>query len=388
MRDGWFACSLKDVAKVAKGKLPKIKNDTGVGLPYLTASYLRTNKPDFWVEDCEGSLTADRGDCLILWDGAGAGDLFSAEPGVVSSTMALVKLQDHRVNRDYLTLAISSQSSYIKETCRGTTVPHVSPHAIANMKLSIPPLSQQKRIVDLMAAVDAYIETLQHQLDNAKRCRGGLLCDLLTAGGEGWVDATLGDFADVVGGGTPSTSIPENWDGDIIWLTPTEVTSQDGKILTDSIRKISEQGLKSSGAQMLPKGSVILTSRASVGFVAISGVELCTNQGFQSLIPKESVLAEFLMYWIQNNRLEFESRSAGSTFKEISKSNVKSIKICVPPIPEQQRIVDLISSIDELTNRIESNLSATKTFRSALLTELLSGKHVIPATYDELIGAA
>ena len=189
---------------------------------------------------------------------------------------------------------------------------------------------------------------------------------------DGWVETSLGEIAEVVGGGTPSTTIGEYWDGDIVWLTPTEITSQDGTVVSDSIRKITDLGFKNSGAQMLPRDSVILTSRASVGFVALSGKELCTNQGFQSLIPKPSVLSKFLMFWIQQNRSEFESRSAGSTFKEISKSNVKSIKLQLPPLPEQKRIVDLISSVDSYIEALQQQLDSVKRSRNAVLHELLT----------------
>jgi type I restriction enzyme S subunit len=189
---------------------------------------------------------------------------------------------------------------------------------------------------------------------------------------DGWVETSLGEIAEVVGGGTPSTTIGEYWDGDIVWLTPTEITSQDGTVVSDSIRKITDLGFKNSGAQMLPRDSVILTSRASVGFVALSGKELCTNQGFQSLIPKPSVLSKFLMFWIQQNRPEFESRSAGSTFKEISKSNVKSIKLQLPPLPEQKRIVDLISSVDSYIEALQQQLETAKRSRNAVLHELLT----------------
>jgi type I restriction enzyme S subunit len=189
---------------------------------------------------------------------------------------------------------------------------------------------------------------------------------------DGWSETSLGDIAEVIGGGTPSTTIAEYWDGDIVWLTPTEITSQDGKVVSDSIRKITDMGFKNSGAQMLPRDSVILTSRASVGYVALAGRELCTNQGFQSLIPKQSVLAKFLMFWIQQNRPEFESRSAGSTFKEISKSNVKSIKLQLPSLPEQKRIVDLISSVDSYIEALQQQLETAKRLRNAVLHELLT----------------
>lgn len=189
---------------------------------------------------------------------------------------------------------------------------------------------------------------------------------------DGWIETSLGEIAEVIGGGTPSTTIAEYWDGDIIWVTPTEITAQDGKVVSDSIRKITDLGLKNSGAQILSRNSVILTSRASVGYVALAGKDLCTNQGFQSLIPKHSVLAKFLMYWIQQNRPEFESRSAGSTFKEISKSNVKSIKLKLPPLPEQKRIVDLISSVDSYIEALQQQLESAKKSRNAVLHELLT----------------
>jgi type I restriction enzyme S subunit len=203
---------------------------------------------------------------------------------------------------------------------------------------------------------------------------------------DGWVETYLGEIAEVIGGGTPSTSIAEYWDGDIVWLTPTEITSQDGKVVSDSARKITDLGFKNSGAQMLPRDSVVLTSRASVGYVALAGKDLCTNQGFQSLIPKQSVLAKFLMFWIQQNRAEFESRSAGSTFKEISKSNVKSIKLQLPSLLEQKRIVDLITSVDDYIESLQQKLGAAKKSRAAVLYELLAadGGNWVETTLGEV----
>ena len=188
---------------------------------------------------------------------------------------------------------------------------------------------------------------------------------------KGWTETTLGEIAEVIGGGTPSTTNPAFWDGDVIWLTPTEVTALDGKVVEDSVRKISKAGLVGSGARLLPAGTVILTSRASIGFVALAGVDLTTNQGFQSLIPSKNVLSRFLMFWIQHNRNEFESRSAGSTFKEISKSNVKSIRINLPPLTEQKRIVDLISSVDDYVNALHQQLDCTLRTKSSLLEKEL-----------------
>ena len=189
---------------------------------------------------------------------------------------------------------------------------------------------------------------------------------------DNWTETTIGDIAEVIGGGTPSTSKPEYWNGDIIWLTPTEVTAVDGKMISGSVRTITQEGLRNSGARLLPIGTVILTSRASVGFVALAGVELTTNQGFQSLITNKLTIPKFLMMWIQANREEFDSRSAGSTFKEISKTNVKSIAIHLPPIAEQRRIVDVVSSVDAYIDALQQQVDAARTARNAVLHELLT----------------
>ena len=188
MREGWVDYKFKDVATAVKGKLPKSKNEDGIGIPYLTASYLRSNQPDYWIENLEGAVTAEDGDCLILWDGAGAGDLFSARRGVVSSTMAVVTTQNSKILREFLTLFISSKADYIKETCRGTTVPHVSPDAIANMELKIPPLPEQKRIVKIINTFDEVIVKTVLTTNQAKELRSGLLSDLL--GGEHEIPAS------------------------------------------------------------------------------------------------------------------------------------------------------------------------------------------------------
>jgi type I restriction enzyme S subunit len=201
---------------------------------------------------------------------------------------------------------------------------------------------------------------------------------------EGWIETTLGEISDVIGGGTPSTSVPEYWGNEIIWLTPTEIVAIDGKTVRDSVRRLSREGLANSGAQILPRGSVILTSRASVGYVAISECELTTNQGFQSLVPGKNVLAYFLMYWIQYNRNEFQSRAAGSTFKEISKANVKSIKLNLPPLSEQKRVADLISSVDTFIAALERHEESARKTRNAVLHEMLSagGDGWIETTLD------
>ena len=189
---------------------------------------------------------------------------------------------------------------------------------------------------------------------------------------EGWVETTLGEVAEVVSGGTPSTSTPEFWDGDVTWITPTEVTANEGKVIFDSTRRLTTAGLNSSSAKLIPAGSVLLTSRATIGAVALAGTELSTNQGFASLVAGERAISRFLMYWCQQNKAEFESRAAGNTFKEISRRKVAEVPLTLPPLAEQRRIVDVIESVDTYIAALEKRAETARTARSALLHNLLS----------------
>ncbi len=188
-------------------------------------------------------------------------------------------------------------------------------------------------------------------------------------------------------GGTPSTKTPEYWNGDIIWITPAEVVANQGDYINDSARKITREGLANSSAKMLPVDTVLLTSRATIGAVALSGVPLATNQGFTSLICGSDLLPRFAMYWCQANTREFIIRSTGNTFREISRKNVAAIQMNLPPLEEQQRIIEIISGADQMLQATEKAIVHTRSLRDGVLINLLSGEHEIPDSYDALLEA-
>ena len=160
-----------------------------------------------------------------------------------------------------------------------------------------------------------------------------------------WEECKLGDVAMVVGGGTPDTNNHKYWNGDIQWFTPSEIGRD--KYVTNSLRTISEEGLNKSSAKLLPIGTILLSSRATVGECSINKVECTTNQGFQSLIPKEYFSKEFVFYLMQTKRKELIRKSCGSTFLEISANEVRKIKIAVPTSKEQEKISKLLALLDE-----------------------------------------
>ncbi|HRQ70174.1 MAG TPA: restriction endonuclease subunit S [bacterium] len=163
-----------------------------------------------------------------------------------------------------------------------------------------------------------------------------------------WKECKLGEVAEVVGGGTPSTSVNEFWNGNISWLTPRDLTGYSKMFISRGERNITQKGLENSSAKLMPKGTVLLTSRAPIGYVAIAENEICTNQGFKNLVlNNEIAFNKFLYYWIKNNQEYLQSIGTGTTFAEISGSVVKNIDILLPPLPEQKAIASVLSSLDD-----------------------------------------
>ena len=168
-----------------------------------------------------------------------------------------------------------------------------------------------------------------------------------------WVDKAVGDIADVVGGSTPSTRDPANFDGDVPWLTPKDLSSPHSRYVKRGERNLSSKGFESCSAQLLPANSVLLSSRAPIGYLAIAANPIATNQGFRSLIVRPAYDHEFLYYWLSGNIEELERHSSGSTFKELSGTALKQIRLRLPVDRDEQRAIARI--LGTLDNKIELN---------------------------------
>lgn len=164
---------------------------------------------------------------------------------------------------------------------------------------------------------------------------------------EGWVGTTLGEVAEIVGGTTPSTKNDSFWNGDIPWITPKDLSGNVSVYIKNGERNVTEIALKNTGIKLLPKNSVLFSSRAPIGYIAINEIPVTTNQGFKSLIPNEESNFKFLYYWLKQNSGNIEKQASGSTFMEVSGAIVKQIPILLPPLPEQVAIADVLSSFDD-----------------------------------------
>ena len=175
-----------------------------------------------------------------------------------------------------------------------------------------------------------------------------------------WKEVTLGEIGTIVGGATPSTKNPLFYDGNIPWLTPKDLSINSNKYILRGERNITPEGFKSCSCKILPKGSVLFSSRAPIGYVAIAATDMCTNQGFKSVIPNEETDSEFLYYLLKYNKDNIASQGSGTTFAEVSGKSMKEIEVFVPKnVSDQRRIASLLSSLDrkiETNNKINAEL--------------------------------
>lgn len=174
-----------------------------------------------------------------------------------------------------------------------------------------------------------------------------------------WKTVKLCELGTIVGGATPATSREEYYNGDIPWLTPKDLAGYTCRYISRGERNITQAGLESCSAKMLPKGTVLFSSRAPIGYVAIAQNEICTNQGFKSVIPNENVNPLFLYYLLKYNKEKIESVGSGTTFKEVSGTTMKNVEVRVPELRTQTKIANILDSIDskiETNNAIYDNL--------------------------------
>ena len=184
----------------------------------------------------------------------------------------------------------------------------------------------------------------------------------------------LGDVCQVVSGATPKTSVEEYWDGDINWVTPADLSKLSGAYISETPRKITEAGFSSCATNLLPENSVLLSSRAPIGHVAINTVPMATNQGFKSLIPGDQILPKFLYYWIMDHKEYLQSLGVGATFKELSKKTVENIKLDIPPLEEQVKQVEIRDLQSMIAQKRERQQELFAELKSATFREMFLGK--------------
>jgi type I restriction enzyme S subunit len=284
-------------------------------------------------------------------------------------------------------------SSYLFRNCQHTgvfarialqttSVAHLGGARFEKLELAWPPLPEQRAIAEALSDVDGLLGGLDRLIAKKRDLKQAAMQQLLTGqtrlpGFHGeWEVKRLGELADIRSGGTPSTSDPKFWDGDVPWCTPTDITAQNGhKYLIETGRKITTLGLKSSSADMIPADSIVMTSRATIGECAVNKVPISTNQGFKNFVPYSTVNVEFLYYLLITQKQGFISLCGGSTFLEIGKGQLTTYEVRIPgKISEQTAIAAVLSDMDAELAALDERREKTRQLKQGMMQELLTGR--------------
>lgn len=189
----------------------------------------------------------------------------------------------------------------------------------------------------------------------------------------GWKMEPLRNLSQVVSGGTPSRYEPKFWrNGEIPWVTPSDITKTAGRFLENAQEKISEIGLRSCSARRLPSGALLMTSRATLGEIRISTREVSTNQGFKSLVPLNGVDGLFLYYQVSQNKERYKALGIGSTFLEVGKRDTENFEILLPPLLQQRRIAEILGAVDEAVEQTEALIAKQQQIKAGLMHDLFT----------------
>jgi type I restriction enzyme S subunit len=273
----------------------------------------------------------------------------------------------------------------------GSTFKEISKSNVKSIKLQLPPLPEQKRIVDLISSVDSYIDALQLQLESAKRSRNAVLHELLTAGGDDWKDVKLSDVTDLITDGSHFS--PKTTEHGIPYVTVRDI--KDGFLDLNNAARINEDSyleLEKNGCRPLPN-DILFSKDGTVGKVAlVLNAEKFVVLSSLAIIRSTNsvILPKFLALTMSSS--EFQRNAIGSktglAIKRIVLKHLRDLRIKVPTISEQQRIIEIISEMDLVISSSLKTFAESANLRTGLLSDLLSGKHEIPLSYDKVIGAA
>lgn len=379
----WKIAKLGKIAIIKTGKLDSNAAVIGGRYPFFTCDP-NTLSIDVWAYDTEAVLLAGNNA-----SGNYTAKYYKGKFNAYQRTYIIESANEEELNIRYLCYALNQQLRLLKTMSSGSTTKFLTVRMLDNLDIPLPSINIQTEIVNILSAYDDLIENNQKQIklleEAAQRIYKEWFVDLRFPGYENtkivdgvpeeWRVASIADICDTVGGGTPSTKIQSYYEkGDILWVTPTDITRNFSLALLDTEKKITPEGLKNSSAKMLPAETILMTSRASVGFFGMCKYEVCTNQGFISCIPKRENLQMYLLFNLKSRIEEIRQKAGGSTYLEISKTVFRELKIILPKdevLAEYQK--DGHDIFDEIYCRTEM-IKSLVDMRNRLLPKLMSGK--------------
>lgn len=279
-------------------------------------------------------------------------------------------------------------NSHLETRTRGAAQPFISYDLLNRVSVYAPIIEMQNKIASTLSAYDRLIENNTRRIRLLEQMAENLYkewfvrfrfpehekVEMVNGLPKGWKIKKVSNVCETMGGGTPTTTNPAYWGGDIKWVTPSDITSKNSLALLKVKGRITEEGLKKSSAKLLPPYTILMTSRASIGFFGICPDSVCTNQGFISIIPNKETFRMYLLYTFKSRKEEIISNANGSTFLEISKGRFRKMKVLVPP----EDILDSFEKKTLLMFKVVLHLEYQNQLlthqRDLLLPRLMSGK--------------
>lgn len=385
---GWQLLPLEDCMAAIidyRGITPR---KSSFGVPLVTAKivkggrlldvneYLPAEDYDDWMR----RGLPEPGDVVMTTE-APLGEIAQLDNRKVALAQRLITLRGKPGLLDNTFLKFLMMSDFVQNQLRarstGTTVLGIKQSELRKVTLVIPTLDEQRAIAYIMGTLDEKIEINKRINQTLQMMARAFYTSwfIENDAAEGWEVKTIGEVVTAVGGSTPSTSQPDYWqNGTIFWATPKDLSALESPILLDTERCITDLGLEQISSGLLSPGTVLLSSRAPIGYLAIAKVPVAINQGFIAIKCTEQLPNYYILHWAEENMEAIKGRANGTTFLEISKANFRPMSIVIPPT---QFTSSFVEQVDPLYQKITMNLREIRSItllRDALLPKLLSGE--------------
>ena len=305
---------------------------------------------------------------------------FSPIDYIASTKLMVIRAKKDVVSPKYLYYFLKNSSTVaelqlLAET-RSGTFPQITFSEVANLTIPVPSLAVQEVIVQTMQCLEDKITCNEQINDNLEQQAQSYFQELFVDNADPeWAIGTISDLGTVVGGSTPSKAKPEYYtESGIAWITPKDLSINKSKFVSHGENDITELGLKNSSAAIMPEGTVLFSSRAPIGYIAIAAGEVTTNQGFKSVVPKPEIGTPFVYFFLKNTLPVIEGMASGSTFKEVSGSTMKNVPAIIPDAETLAKFSDFCAPIFAQQRILEEQNQSLATLRDNLLPKLMSGE--------------
>ena len=389
MKSNWTTATLGELVRFSSGGTPSknVKEYWNGTIPWVSAKSMKSERissADLMISEAglaAGSKMAPVDSLLLLTRGSG---LFNGIPVcIVEKPVAFnqdVKCIEScsDVSSRFIFYWLKANEDYLRAKLEVTGIGagKFDTKFLQELQVELPPENERQRIVAIADAISEKIITNARINDNLQQQAYAYFLQLFIENADpSWRVGTIADLGTVVGGGTPSKAKPEYYTDDgIAWITPKDLSIDKSKFIAHGENDISELGYRNSSATMMPAGTVLFSSRAPIGYIAIASNEVTTNQGFKSVVPHPEIGTPFVYYFLIHNLPLIESKASGSTFKEVSGSVMKSVEAVIPDGNTIAKFNDFCRPVFEMQEKLEQQNRKLAAMRDSLLPRLLSGE--------------